>query len=255
MKKYLSLIAVIFIIASCSSSKKTSQTTPDLFQKWNLRVLNGDSVLSFGKRPTITFDESSKKIFGVGGCNNFFGTFRKKGNKISFSQIGSTRMACLNNEQLESKYFAALEKVDNYEFENDNLLLKDGNKTIAAFTVSNAAPDELAGKWELNYITGRRISFQGLYPDRKPTITFKENSDEVSVFTGCNALTAEYTSKKGPLFDPGAMTLMSCPGEGEQAFLDQFKKVGRYTLKDGTLTFYYKDVPAMKFVKQKIQDL
>ena len=30
----------------------------------------------------------------------------------------------------------------------------------------------LDGTWELNYVAGPRIAFNGLYPNNKPTITF-----------------------------------------------------------------------------------
>ena len=59
--------------------------------------------------------------------------------------------------------------------------------TVAAFallmmlsacnTLKNAVDassdlSKLAGTWELNYVSGPRIAFNGLYPGKKPMVTF-----------------------------------------------------------------------------------
>lgn len=251
IKKNLAVIVILFALASCSSTKKTTETMPSLYQTWDLKILNGDSVSLFARQPTIQFNDSALKIAGNGGCNNFFSNYSKDGNKISFAPIASTKMACPGMDEIEVRYFQALAKVTGYKFENGELHLLNNGKTIAIFKESSAAPDNLTGKWKLYYIDGRKISFDGLYPDKKPTITFEQGSSYVSAFTGCNALSSEFNTKKGLLFKPGAMTLMACPGEGEQVFMEYFKKVNRYEVSGDTLTFFENKTPVMKFVKME----
>ena len=46
--------------------------------------------------------------------------------------------------------------------------------------------DALDGTWQLNYITGPRIAFDGLYPDKKPTIVFDIKENKISGNNSCN---------------------------------------------------------------------
>lgn len=249
IKKYLAALIILFAITSCSSTKKIPETMPTLYQTWDLKTLNGNSVNLFATQPTIRFNDSTLKINGNGGCNHFFGNYSKDGSKISFGSIASTKMACPGMDEVEGKYFQSLSQVTGYKFENGELQLLNNEKTIAVFVEGNAAPDNLTGKWKLYYINGRKIAFDGLYPDKKPTITFEQGSSHVSAFTGCNALSSEFNTKKGLLFKPGAMTLMACPGEGEQVFMEYFKKVNRYEISGDTLTLFVNKIADMKFVK------
>ena len=110
----------------------------------------------------------------------------------------------------------------------------------------------LQGTWKLNYITGPRIAFDGLYPDNKPTISFDVKRKKVAGNTSCNsfsgALTAE--GKKISFAEPMAITKMACRGEGETIFLEALKKINNYDFTAGyTLTLQMGDVAMMRFTK------
>lgn len=225
---------------------------PSLFQKWQLKTLNGNDITGDYMRPVfIEFTQDGSKVSGSAACNRFFGTYTLSGTALNFSQMGSTKMFCDDaSNKLETEFLRSLEKVNNYRIENNSLILLGNAEVIARFDSFNPAPDELAGTWQLFYITGRRIAFEGLYPDRKPFIKFKQGAGEFASNTSCNSLMGTYNGKKGEkLLNLGAMTLMACPGEGEQAYLDQLKEVDRFQVSGDTLTFFYKDIPNMKFVK------
>src|SRR6218665_3958733 len=51
------------------------------------------------------------------------------------------------------------------------------------------AVSKLEGTWELNYITGPRITFDGLFPNKKPTIIFNTKDNQVSGNNSCNTYT------------------------------------------------------------------
>lgn len=111
----------------------------------------------------------------------------------------------------------------------------------------------LNGSWELNYISGRRIAFEGLYPDKKPFVRFESEKGRVSGNTGCNSFTGPFKTSGSTISfaEPMAMTRMACPGEGEQAFTDMLKKVTGYAITDGTtLTFLMGDIAVMRFTKK-----
>ncbi|MTH17579.1 META domain-containing protein [Flavobacterium sp. LC2016-01] len=106
--------------------------------------------------------------------------------------------------------------------------------------------------WELEYISGPRIAFEGLYPNKKPQITFDQKETKVFGNNGCNGYSAPYTlsGKLLTFGEPGPSTLMFCDGGGEQQFLQQMKKITSYSIdKDGKLNLIQGDVPMMRFKK------
>jgi heat shock protein HslJ len=125
--------------------------------------------------------------------------------------------------------------------------------TIKSGTIGNGGLSQLSGTWELNYISGPRIAFNGLYPGKKPTITFEVADKKFSGNTSCNsysgALVADDTSIN--FTAPFAMTRMACPGEGESTFVQMLKKVGSYSVtSDTTLNFMMGDIAIMRFSKK-----
>ncbi|TRZ41948.1 META domain-containing protein [Robertkochia solimangrovi] len=107
-------------------------------------------------------------------------------------------------------------------------------------------------KWELNYISGTRIAFDGLYPDRKPEINFDLVDNKLYGNTSCNAFNSAYEMKGNQISisSQGIMTMVACPGNGEQQFLDMLYKVDTFNVEDDELTFYIDDVAVMRFKKK-----
>ena len=106
--------------------------------------------------------------------------------------------------------------------------------------------------WELEYISGPRIAFEGLYPDKKPQITFNTATTEVSGTNSCNGYMAKYTSdgKSISFGEPGPATMMFCEGGGDQTFLQMMKKVNNYSIdEEGKLNLNSDKVPMMRFKK------
>ena len=112
----------------------------------------------------------------------------------------------------------------------------------------------LQGTWELNYISGPRIAFQGLYPDEKPTIIFDFKADLVSGDTGCNRYSGKPNvfGNKIDFKNDMALTKRYCPGEGESVYLATLQKIDSYFVsEDGkTLSFMIGDVAMMRFTKK-----
>ncbi|WP_316816337.1 META domain-containing protein [Pedobacter nyackensis] len=112
--------------------------------------------------------------------------------------------------------------------------------------------EKLTGNWELNYITGVRIAFNGLYPDTKPSLNFKAPFKEVSGNSSCNGFSTklEVNGNKMTVSQPIAITMRHCEGEGEQRFMDMLKKVTAYSIEGNTLTLLQDDIAVMKFTKK-----
>jgi heat shock protein HslJ len=118
----------------------------------------------------------------------------------------------------------------------------------------NSRPDahKLRGTWQLNYITGPRIAFDGLYPVEKPTITFDVTGNRISGNTSCNSFSGPFHAD-GPKIkfkDPLTSTKMACGGEGESVFLRNLEKIDSYDLTEGyTLSLLADGVASMRFTK------
>lgn len=105
--------------------------------------------------------------------------------------------------------------------------------------------------WELEYISGPRIAFDGLYPDKKPKITFDKTTNKVSGNNSCNGYSADYTLNGSSITfgENGPSTMMFC-GDGETVFMNMLKKINKYSFdKDGKLNLMIDDVTMMRFKK------
>ncbi len=118
---------------------------------------------------------------------------------------------------------------------------------------ANTNTSKLSGTWELNYISGKRIAFDGLYPDKKPQISFNLTESELGGNTSCNGFGSKMVidGNKITISEPFAKTMIFCEGEGESSFLDMLKKVNSYSVSnDNTLTFIMGDIVMMRFAKK-----
>ncbi len=105
--------------------------------------------------------------------------------------------------------------------------------------------------WELEYLSGPRIAFEGLYPDKKPKISFDKATQRVSGTNSCNGYSTNFELNENHISfgEPGPTTMMFC-GEGENFFLNTMKKVNAYNIDaDGKLNLLINDVPMMRFKK------
>jgi heat shock protein HslJ len=111
---------------------------------------------------------------------------------------------------------------------------------------------KLGGTWELNYISGPRIAFNGLYPGKKPQLIFNLSEKRVSGNSSCNSFSGKLMADDTSINfnEPMAATKMACPGEGEAIFFEMLKKVNKYSVNgDTTLNFMMGDIAIMRFSK------
>ncbi|KFF15034.1 META domain-containing protein [Flavobacterium hydatis] len=102
---------------------------------WKLIMLENVGQ-DYGKA-YIKFDPATKKVSGNSGCNNFFGTYTLKGNdQIQFSNLGSTRMACIDPEasKTEQKILSLLDNKEiRFDVAEQTLNFYLGDKLIMMF--------------------------------------------------------------------------------------------------------------------------
>ncbi|MCB0457546.1 MAG: META domain-containing protein [Flavobacteriaceae bacterium] len=107
--------------------------------------------------------------------------------------------------------------------------------------------------WELEFISGPRIAFGGLFPDKKPYIAFNKETHTVEGNNSCNGYLTDYTIEGNSISfgEPGPTTMMYC-GDGEQVFLNMMKKIDKFSFDEkGKLNLMIGDVPMMRFHKKE----
>ncbi|MGJ8592630.1 MAG: META domain-containing protein [Aquaticitalea sp.] len=133
------------------------------------------------------------------------------------------------------------------------VMLSACNSTKNTTNEAAASENDIYGHtWELEYITGTRIAFDGLFPDQKPYLNFDKERKMVTGSGGCNGYSADFELKGTSLEfgDKGITTLMHC-GDGEPQFLKMLEKVDAYKIdSDGKLNLLMNDLPIMRFNKK-----
>ncbi len=173
-------------------------------------------------------------------------------NSSDYVRTGNT-IVLLADSAYYLKYPDSKEKIFTHHFHPPYLYLADKLPASPDQLSSTSGNQKLTGTWELNYISGRKIAFEGLYPEKKPFMTFDSDKQRVNGSTSCNSFNGKLMAdeQKISFTEPMAMTRMSCPGEGEQAFLDVLKTVNRYAITDdNTLTLIMGDIAVMRFVRK-----
>lgn len=132
MKSLLLLLCLSLLGASCKTSKNIAKLDG---VKWELKTLNEREIklTDNNSEVYIQFNEAEKKVNGRGGCNRFCGNYEMDGDKLKFSPLGATRMAC-PDLQLETEFFKVLETVDSYSIKDGQLSMKSKGKVVAVFS-------------------------------------------------------------------------------------------------------------------------
>jgi len=132
MKTLFQITGIIILISVMGACKTTSTSvkpqSDDVTEKyWKLIEISGKPVVwdeSATREAFIILKEEDHRVNGNGGCNTLFGTYEidRTANRIKFSQMASTMMACTNME-IENELKRVLEMADNYNLSADRKYL------------------------------------------------------------------------------------------------------------------------------------
>jgi len=101
---------------------------------WLLQQVNGKGVGLHPNEVVLEINSSQQKFSGKAICNEINGTIKYiEDNKITISKVISTRKMCPNLE-LETEYISALQSVEEFNIEANELRLLDlKGKTILSY--------------------------------------------------------------------------------------------------------------------------
>ncbi len=123
----------VFIVRKggvCSTENYAS--APLLETYWRLREINGKPVTIYPDQPEphlILRDNGQAS--GSDGCNNFFMSWQRKDNSMTFSEGGSTLRLCPQGEEQARAMHEMFSKVDEWNINGSMLELRSDNSIVA----------------------------------------------------------------------------------------------------------------------------
>jgi heat shock protein HslJ len=127
------IIILVALVISCSTKEAINETDVRIHDIWALEFINGEEFIKGEQEthPIIEVYPEKERIHGNAGCNTINGKVIVNENKIAFSEIITTEMACPGD--LEQRFLTALQNVDNYKIEKLRLYLYEGDNEKIVF--------------------------------------------------------------------------------------------------------------------------
>ena len=224
------------LFASCGTTNKKEADGITLSAKWELTLLDGQTVRE--ESPIYIELTDENKVSGFVGCNRLTGIYAvENSTQIRFDQLATTRMMCPEME-LEGAILEMLNMVDNFTIVDDVLTLNIGRRApIAIF--QRMGDNEIANKyWKLKTLDGKKVEMAENQEREQFFILRSDNS--ISGFAGCNRFSGSYELMEGNRIafnENMAVTMMACPDVDvdERAFLEVFLKADSYVIDGDTL--------------------
>ncbi|MFV5500763.1 META domain-containing protein [Acinetobacter towneri] len=145
LKKYfgITLLGAMIALSGCetmptqtSASQISAINQANLVQRtWTATQLGNSMLKTEANRqnlPYLNFDAATQTVTGSDSCNRLSGSYVAGRDTLQLGQLATTRMTCLNNNNLDQKFHEALNKVTHYQVYGKTLKLLDrhGNLLI-----------------------------------------------------------------------------------------------------------------------------
>lgn len=244
MKKVLIIATLITASVAAAFGQNDRLGT----RQWKLIQLDGANV-SASSKAYLEIDADQSRFSGNAGCNRMFGAVDVQGRRIDFSNVGTTRMACVDPRvrRVETNFVKALENVDRFRVQQNSLELLDRNRVVArlrAMTKESPDPGGVSRalgemKWTLEAIKGVAVGKLG----QSAFVVFDENKGSAGGNSSCNVFGGSYTSNGKTLrITDVVSTMRACIEDDrmriEREFLDGLRETNRYELQRGRLLLY-----------------
>ena len=107
----------------------------NLHNKWLLDKIGNTSIRTdeYNRIPLLQFDLDKQRVMGNDGCNSIGGQIEVQGNRIKFSAMISTKMACIKKSIETIINTQVSDKLVNYYFKNGELYLYLPDDSLLVF--------------------------------------------------------------------------------------------------------------------------
>jgi heat shock protein HslJ len=243
----LSIFILIFsLLMLASVSSVLGQSMDELTgTQWQLVSMAGEPAIE-GTAVTLNFGVEGS-AGGAAGCNSYGATYTTDGTSITFSEVFSTMMACLDEALMEQEtiYLMALQTAAAYEMTEAQLIITYGEGEQLVFERGVT----LAGTaWQLTML-GSDPALEAV----SVMLQF-DTANGVTGSGGCNSYSSTYTVNGGAIaFADVVSTKMACVDEAamgqESAFFAALATATEYGLDGDQLTILYGEGEAMVFTQ------
>lgn len=99
-------------------------------KQWNVTSLLGKTLTAddaLKTLPSLNFSDDGK-LYGSTGCNNFTGSYKLDGTKLSLNPGAMTKMMCSGTT--EQDFLTAINQVTNFKMDGNTLNLLNGAATV-----------------------------------------------------------------------------------------------------------------------------
>ena len=218
-------------------------------KKWTLTRINEGIISNSGI--WLEFDGATKRFHGKGGCNNISGGYTISGDKITFTQAMSTRMACPDADVMRREA-DFLKQVGGHTFKytvnGETVSLYENGKIVLQFSIEGnagtAVPDDKqwafigSKKWNVIKMNDANLNNSGIW------VEFDTNQKRFHGKGGCNNISGGYSATGDQIkFTQGISTRMACADADVMRREAEFLKLisdnsYRYDVADQTLNLY-----------------
>ena len=116
-----------------------TETAELLDTYWKLIEINSQQLAApeGGPEAHLIFTPNESRVAGNAGCNGFFGSYEASGDRLGFSSLGSTMMACPEGMQTEQAFLQALGETTRYAISGRILTLFADDRALARLEASD----------------------------------------------------------------------------------------------------------------------
>lgn len=147
MKRVIAAVALLFAMTACGGSHKDA--LPLEGTTWKLSEMQGIPATAIDAEAdffTLQLNAADTMVAGRTNCNRFFGRYALKDARLTFENMGMTRMAC-PDMTYENAFVKMLSEVDRYAIEGRELKLYGEDRPLATFrAVEEASASAPAGE-------------------------------------------------------------------------------------------------------------
>lgn len=144
MKTFILTFFAALLFIACDETKKVIDVAGNVQLSGAYKISSIDNKAVAENAPTFNFFALDKSIKGNTGCNSFFGNYTTDLYAISFSDIGSTEIACDQPiMDTENAFLNALRNAGSYDIENSILTIySKSDRSILLVAKKDRAADQ-----------------------------------------------------------------------------------------------------------------
>ncbi len=120
-----------------TDTKMVQDTSNVIGRKWYILTMN-EAPLALpegAERPWL--EMQGGQLQGFGGCNNLMGSYVLQNDRLSFTEVGSTKKYCPDLQATERSILDMLAQVNSFQMAGDSLQFLQGMQILASLKVAD----------------------------------------------------------------------------------------------------------------------